>query len=234
MAATEEQKAILSVLLLLQRSGEQWRSFDRPAAATTAENVATGSFTPITARELERYFLHSGASGQFDFNEVVYVRPPEKEKSAVSALWCRWDFSGVAAKCGFYLGTWWRAHKAAMNAVACGGRVVFLGFRYETPEEGDNHDYFHAQPCRSMGDRDLPVVQALPITERNPSWPLAARTPLDLLLCLVASMYGRRGLWKLETEIQESAGIRAQRLLLTSVREVLNAATHPHRVVANE
>ena len=153
MAATEEQKAILSVLVLLQRSGEEWRSFERPSAAGTAENVATGSFTPITEGGLERYLLYSGASGQFDFNEVIYVRPPEKEKSAVSALWCRWDFSGVAAKCGFYLGTWWKPQKAPADTGVCGGRVVFLGFRYETPEEGDNHDYFHAQPCRSMGDR---------------------------------------------------------------------------------
>ena len=220
MAATEEQKAILSVLLLLRRSGEQWRSFDRPRAATAAVNVAIGSFTPITEIELERLFLYSGTRGQFDFHEVIYVPPPPKEKSAVSALWCRWDFAGASAKCGFYMGTWWKAQAVPADEADCGESVVFLGFRYETPEEGDNHNFFHAQPCRSMGERELPVVQALPVTERNPTWPLVAGTALDLLLCLVVSWYGKRGLAKLEDEIQEAVGIRSQKLLLASVKRI--------------
>ena len=220
MAATEEQKAILTVLLVLRRSGEQWRSFDQPTAATAAVNVATGSFTAITEAELERYFLHSGTSGRFDFHEAIFVRPPAKEKSAVSALWCRWDFAGASAKCGFYVGTWWKAQTVPSDTTDCGGRIVFLGCRYETPEEGDNHNYFHAQPCRSMGERDLPVVQALPVTERNPTWPLAAGTAVDLLLCLVTSLYGLRGLAELEAAIHETAGIRSQRLLLASVKRI--------------
>ena len=69
------------------------------------------------------------------------------------------------------------------------------------------------------------MIQALPVTERNPTWPLAAGTALDLLLCVVASLYGRRGLTRLETEIQESVGIRAQRLLLMSVKEILSVVT---------
>ena len=213
------------MLLLLQRAGEEWRNYSRPGVARTAERVATGSYTPITAAGLERHFLYSGASGQFDSNEVIYIRPPEREKTAITALWCRWDFSDTTARCGFYLGTWWSTPKLPTNTVVSGGRTVFLGFRYETPEEGDNHNYFHAQPCRSMGDRDLPVVQALPITERNPTWPLAASTALELLLCLVASTYGRRGLDWLASEVQQGADIRAQGLLLSSVREALKGAS---------
>ena len=131
------------------------------------------------------------------------------------------DFAGASAKCGFYVGTWWNAQTVLADAADCVGRIVFLGFRYETPEEGDNHNFFHAQPCRSMGERDLPVVQALPVTERNPTWPLVASTALDLLLCLVISLYGKRGLAKLEAEIQETVSIRSQRLLLDSVKRIL-------------
>lgn len=98
--------------------------------------------------------------------------------------------------------------------------IVFLGFRYETPEEGDNHNYFHAQPCRNMGGREAPVVHALPVGERNPTWPLAAASALELLLCLFTSLYGLRGLAELESDIQQSAGIRSQRLLLDSVSRI--------------
>ena len=195
--------------------------FDRPDASTAAANVATGNFVALGENELENHLLYAGRAGQFDYDEVIYIRPPARERAAVSALWCRWDFDSALPKCGFYFGTWTREQRRLVEVGEGEPRqVVFLGFRYETPEEGDNHNYFHAQPCRSMGGRDAPVVQALPVPERNPTLPLAACSALELLLCLVVSLYGLSGLAELEREIQESAQIRAQRLLLQSVQRI--------------
>ena len=220
MAATEEQKAVLFVLNSLRSSGEDWRRFDHPLAAKAAIGAAEGNFTPISQRGLESYLLHTRNRGRFDCREVIYVRPPAREISAVSALWCRWDFTGVSAKCGFYLGTWWKTRTEPVDAADCETRIVFLGFRYETPEIGDNHNYFHVQPCRSMGAKDKPVVQALPVTEKNPTWPLTASTALELLLCVVMSLYGLRGLAKLQEEIEETPRIRSHGPLLASVKKL--------------
>lgn len=150
MAATEEKREILSVLLLLRRSEEHWGNLECPVATIAAVNVATGGFTAVTEAELENHFLHTGASGIFHFHVVICVKPPAKETSAVSGLWCRCNFSAASAKCGFYLGTWWKTQTAPLDAADCRRNVVFLGFRYDTPEVGDNQNYCHAQPCRSM------------------------------------------------------------------------------------
>ena len=79
----------------------------------------------------------------------------------------------------------WSQREAFPNPNPENGRryVAFLGFRYETPEDGDNHDYYHAQPCQSMGDGVRSRwTNALPISERNPTFPLAAQSSLELLL----------------------------------------------------
>ena len=65
-------------------------------------------------------------------------------------------------------------------------------------EAGTNHNYYHAQPCRSTGQKDDEVEMALPISYRMPTWPIAATCALELLLCFVASMYGMNGLRQLK------------------------------------
>ena len=217
MVTREEQKGILCVLRSLRRSGEEWRRSYEPSPAMASIDAAMSRFTAITETDLQRYILHTGLSGHFKSDEVIYIRPPAKVEPAASALWCRWDFAGDSAGCGFYLGTWWKTRTQTLGTGSCGGRIVFVGYRYETPEKGNNHNYFHVQPCRSMGGRDQKVPEALPATERNPTWPLAANTALDLLLCVFTSLYGMSGLAELEEEIQGTTEFRGNRLLLDSL-----------------
>lgn len=188
----------------------------RPAAAMAAKAVQ-GSFDGINEGHLQGYILHEGASGRFKSDEVIYLRPPAREESAASALWCRWDFAGDSTECGFYLGTWWRPRTQQL-----GTDIAFVGYRYETPEKGDNHNYYHVQPCRSMGGRGEVVPRALPAMEKNPTWPLAAETALELLLCLVTSLYGMSGLEGLEKELQGTI-YRRNGLLLASVKRLRKA-----------
>ena len=223
MALKEERNAILFVLLFLHRSGEEWRRSQQTSGTTAAINVAMGGFNAITNRDLERYILFRDIKGRFESDEVIYVRPPAKEENTAWALWCRWDFAGDSAKCGFYLGTWWRTRMRTLCTGSCEEGIAFVGYRYETPEQGNNHNYFHVQPCRSMGDRDQKVPQALPAHERNPTWPLAANTALDLLLCVVTSLYGMSGLKKLQDEVEESTAFRRNRQLLDSVKRLRKA-----------
>ena len=203
----------MSVLRWLLRQGDEWMSFHRPASANNAARVAQGYFTPLTMGDLESHLLHRGRRGQFCDNEAIYIRPPAKEDSTVAAIWCRWNFEAETPKCGFYFGTW--RHDGPN-----GGHIAFVGFRYETPEEGDNHNYYHAQPCRSMGVDDMPAIPALPISDRNPTWPLAAESALELLLCLVVSVYGMRGLAAFEGTLEEDVGLRAQVSLGRAVKRI--------------
>ena len=198
MPATDEQKTILSVLRLLLIKGEQWMRHDRPPAATATARVAEGRFTPLRAWQLDNHLLHGGKTGRFNDSEVIYIKPPAMERSAVAAIWCHWDFDVHIPKCGFYFGIWSaRPAFPHLNRTAVTKHNAFVGFRYETPEDGYNHNFYHAQPCQSMAARQPPIAQAVPIPDRYPTFPLAAESCVDLLLCLVTSIYGMIGLKEL-------------------------------------
>ena len=82
-------------------------------------------------------------------------------------------------------------------------------YRFEMPEEADNHSYFHSQPVRSLGLRENKIDGALQVPERHPSWPFAANSAVELLLCVLISMYGMDGLNKLKKAMDEKVTNRA-------------------------
>lgn len=200
--------AIHSVLSLLLNDGSDWVRFGKEAT-TSVLDVARGQCTPIKKSELDP-MLHKTA-GRLPKGSAIYLRPPPKEESAVAAVWCRWDFNTPTSSCGFYYGNWSQQQASGRDDVA------FWGFRYETPEMGDNHHYYHAQPCRSMGYDRSPVRGSLPISDRYPTFPLLAKSSLELLLCLVISIYGISGLRKLESDLAAEYSSRRNKRLLQSL-----------------
>lgn len=173
----DERKAIWYVLEDLLNGGEKWlqkgRAEGEPALAVPLK--------PINRHRLQTRFLHHDG-GEFGPDEIIQVKPPLREVR-LAALRCKWHFGGKAARCWFHLGIWLKDGQ-------------FIGFRFEPPEQGDNHNYYHSQPCRTMGD-GKPITRALELPERNPTWPLPATSPLELLLCLVLSIHGMTGLRKM-------------------------------------
>lgn len=208
MAATDERKAILSVLCLLLTAGEKWIQDKHRVPYQMLQDVQR-QFTPLKKPELEDYLLYHSSS-QFPNNRVIYIKPPKWEKMAVAAVWCRWNFDAQLSSCGFQFGIWYT--QGFPNAEACRKRTVFVGFRYETPEDGETHNYYHAQPCRSIGGRKE-VMSALPISTRNPTFPLSAQSSLELLLCLVISVYGMDGLTKLLSDVSDDPLMRKDKYL---------------------
>ena len=214
MAANDEQKAIFSVLQVLLEDGKKsTRTEPRPAEHTPA--VARQQFTALNVYDLKRFCYER--RGRFPDRKVIYLESPPRAKSAVTAMWCRWDFNAVPSRCGYYFGVWSKQETFPNQG---DGRKypAFLGFRYETPECGDNHDYYHAQPCRSMGD-GVSIQYALPTSERYPTFPLAAQSSLELLLCLVASIYGMRGLRELQDAVSVLPSMRGNHILLASLKK---------------
>ena len=220
MSATDEQKAIVTVLGLLLQQGEEWIKYAE-SASRDAMILLRRRFTPLKRQELDNSIVHGrDRRGQFGENRAIFIKPPEKEKRAAAAIRCHWNLDGDRPRWGFYFGMWSEPPKRPENEEEQDRRqIVFVGFRYETPGEDNIHDYYHAQPCRSMGDMDSPIVQALPISERNPTFPLAAKSALELLLCLVVSLYGMNVLIEWEKRISGDPSLRGQRLLLTTMRK---------------
>lgn len=202
MSVPEEQEAIWLVLQKLHSHGDDWTRHDRPTAAAVPAAVAVAKFTPISDSELSTKLLWEGKAGEFDENKVIYVVPPDRDRSAVAGIWCRWNFDRDLPKCGFYYGVWSSQPRfPAVEPPDADRFTAFVGYRFETPEQGDNHNYYHSQPCRGMGEKAAALEQALPVSHHVPTWPLAANSSLELLLCLVTSLYGMNGMVKLKTDL---------------------------------
>ncbi len=225
MATTDEQKAICYVLEALRSEGDAWLRREAPKAAR-AVNTAKGRYDSLEGGELSTLLMHGTHVGQFEDTKVIFLRPPAKEDAAVAALWCRWDYDKPMAKCGFYFGIWSLQPQFPKPAegVPTNHHVVFIGYRFETPEEDDNHNYYHAQPCRSMGRKDDEIEVALPVSNRMPTWPVAADGALDLLLCLVTAIYGMKGLRELRDALNEDVRARQSQPLTGAFSRVLGLA----------
>ena len=183
--------------------GEEW-SRNASRAAHSAKRAAEARFSPLGPMDLDHHLRHGPDHGDFGGN-AVYLAPPRDQINAPTALWCRWDLR--QGKCAFwyYVGMWLRADR-------------FIGYRFEMPERGDNHNYYHSQPCRAMGRRQDEIKEALPIPVGNPTWPLAAGSALELLLCVVASLHGMEGLRALDKSARVDPRIRREGVLDTALR----------------
>lgn len=235
MATTDEQKAICYVLERLRVDGDAWL---RHGAINAEKSLrAAKRYEALERGDLATLLMHGGKKGSFDETRVIYLKPPAKEDTAVAALWCRWDYEKPLPRCGFYFGLWSAQPafpKPTEGVGAAERHIAFIGYRFETPEEDDNHNYYHAQPCRSMGRKDDEIDVALPISYRMPTWPIAATGALELLLCLVTSLYGMKGLRELYDKLLEDAKARQNKLLLAAFKSVMGLSCSPASVVAVE
>jgi hypothetical protein len=222
--AADEQKALCHILRLLRAEGDDWSRHHRPAAATAAVRIAEGRFTPLDEGELEAHLIYKGKkTGKFEESQIVFLKPPATDPSAVAGVWCRWDFETTPPSCGFYYGVWSAQPPFPKADPESKERhTAFVGYRFETPEDGDNHNFYHAQPCRSMGAKDDPIEHALPISNRDPTWPIAAENALELLLCLVTALYGMRGLADLQNRVLVDPKTRSNTHITTALNRILD------------
>lgn len=76
------------------------------------------------------------------------------------------------------------------------GKAEGIGLRFEMPEGRGEHHYYHCQMLQKF--RDDKAVEGCPsfITDLDvvPAMPLAARNTIQLLLCLLVSLYGAEGI----------------------------------------
>jgi hypothetical protein len=63
----------------------------------------------------------------------------------------------------------------------------FFGYRFESPEPGDEHNFFHSQPVKGFG-HGPPVKYAVAwYPDRHPAFPLAATNAVELIAAMLVS-----------------------------------------------
>lgn len=193
-----EQEAIFFVLEILARRGE---SYARKATALNSRILeAAATHTLVPANNVSQLRSTTGAEGSLGALRVIRLIPPKHHSDRLVVLWCRWDFGKSPAKCGYYYGNWYFLRPPGANN---GPKILgFLGYRFETPEAGNNHNYYHCQPCMNFGDKDdPPAPYAIERSVYDPTWPVAAKNSIELLLCLVLSLYGFDEFRNIEAEL---------------------------------
>ena len=218
MSVDGERKAIRLILQQLVDEGEEWAR-NASKAAEAAKRAATMRFGPLSVQTLQSEFQKKRDSGDFG-QAAVYLVPPPKESNVPTVLWCTWNFRGAEAYVKYYLGMWLKADR-------------FIAYRFEPPERGDHHNYFHSQPCRSLGRREDEVLGALPIPVSAPTWPLTADSSVELLLCVVLGVRGMAGLQDLEKSLMHKPEARRNRNLTDALGRVLERG-HGGAVPAEE
>lgn len=69
-----------------------------------------------------------------------------------------------------------------------GQQGTFFGYRFESPEVGDEHHFFHTQPVKAFG-HGTPIQYAVAwYPDRYPAFPLAARDAIELIASLLVAI----------------------------------------------
>jgi hypothetical protein len=185
---TEEQRAVALILEHLHQEGQDWFRLSNQPGVQFYEQLRE-TYELAERSQVEQ--VRQKSTSQFPVRNIVVVVPPAKEADPLLGLWCRWDFTQTPAKCGFYIGLWSKHD----------GKHSFVGFRFETPEEGEQHDYYHCQPCRNLGDREKSDDFAVAISERVPTFSLPAENSAELALNMVLALRGRSGFEKFRRDL---------------------------------
>ena len=210
MAMKHEQAALIMLIEALYRRGEDWERREQPRRPEKLKNAAFAVLAQLTRQDVEGYRA-AKAEGSFGEDRIILLQPPSQDREAIATLWCRWNFESAVANCGFYYGVWSMVSPLPGTKVEGDGKRVpaFIGYRFETPEIGTNHNYYHSQPCRSMGSKVQEIVNALQVSSKMPTWPLAAANEVELLLCMILSLYGFIGFRQIRDAVLNDR--RAQR-----------------------
>ncbi len=215
MAISEEQRAISLIFNHLAVEGADWyKSSGDPGVSYYSDRLKK-TYSLADANALQK--LRWASRAHFDRRQIALLRPPTADPAPLLAVWCRWDFEVTPARCGFYTGLWTRT----------GHDHTFIGFRFETPEDGEQHGFYHCQPCRNLGDRDDPESVAVEISEKVPTFALHAGNSAELALNIVLAMRGKTGLKEFRVSLFENVPEAARNRTLIDGFRRLHALPEP-------
>ncbi len=174
----EQQAAVRLILVHLVNEGREWYRSASARDVDFLEKRVSANFAMFDGNEI--HTIGPKPAGAFPKKKMLLTKPSGKEKEAVAGFWLRWNFNCDPIEFRLFLGLWYKTR----------GERNFNGYRFETPEIGDEHDYYHCQPCRNFGDREL-LPEAALVSEKFPTIPLNASNIVELTVCALMATLGR-------------------------------------------
>lgn len=177
----DQKDAVVILLNRLRESGREWYRNASDGDVGLFERWISGNFTIFEGHEI--HTIRNKPEGSFPKNRVLLLTPSPREKESILGLWLRWNFNNDPFDFRLFVGHWSEIDN----------KKSFIAFRFEAPEEGEVHDYYHCQPCRNFGDKET-VPNAALVSEHFPATPLKASNILELTVCALLAVMGRSGL----------------------------------------
>ena len=177
----DEREAIRLILDRLREDGLTWYRHAKATELGTFEGRVPGSFSVFETGE--HHSVSKKPKGQLPAKKILVMRPSGTDGEELLGLWLRWDFEDTPFSFRLFIGQW----------AKIGGEKTFNAFRFEAPEKGDKHDYYHCQPCRNFGDREQ-VQNAALVSEHFPTIPINASNIVELTVCALMACMGHKQL----------------------------------------
>lgn len=178
MIERDELETVRDLLDRLAQHGLEWFRRAVPDDVAYLKPATDDGHRYLEPSEIVRSFLTS--PGEFPKKGVALMQPDKRHANSVIGLWVRWDTSGEQHSFRLFLGQWLADEEPS----------TFIAYRFETPEQGDKHDFFHCQPCRNFGDGEV-LRSAVRVSEHFPTIPIQARDIVELVVCAMMALLGR-------------------------------------------
>lgn len=147
-------------------------------------------FYPINDKTLEELLSREPHTGDVHCQGTwLFLPAPRKGSLRLPIINVIYDYNRDPAEIRMQIAIFYKASDEAFA----------MGWRFESPEHGGEegeqsaHGFYHAQPSHSLRTLsrhyDLPVADAK-VPDGQPAFPLDATDEVDLLLCLLLSIYG--------------------------------------------
>lgn len=203
---TEQHDAVVLMLDRLKAEGLEWYRGAKAEDVDLFERRISGNFSIFEGGEI--HTIGRKPKGSFPAKKILVMPPSGREEEAILGLWLRWDFESVPFEFRLFLGQWSEIE----------GKKTFIAFRFESPELGEEHNYYHCQPCRNFGDK-VTVPNAALVSQRFPTIPVNASNIVELTVCaLMASMGHKRMKGFVRKLLRESAAASNAHLRMAYAR----------------
>jgi len=179
-----EHKTLVDILIWVAQLGDNVQGASEKVQKIHEQTALY--FRKVSSRELEA-LLNTGAPSKvnlIDNNAFICLPPIEKGDCFVPILCVEYDYSLVVPELHL---------RIALFLISEGDgdeTLKAIGYRFETAHTRDRHHYCHLQHINKLGQRNrytLPGVEWIP-TE-YPAFPIDAQDPIQLLVCMLVSLY---------------------------------------------
>jgi hypothetical protein len=180
-----EQRKLIDILIWVAQLGDNIQDTTDKVQKIQAKTAVP--YRKINSRELES-LLNEGAPKtikMFNKKAFIYLPPIEKGGWLVPILSVEYNYAVETPELTLKVALFLISENDDKETLQA------IGYRFETPHEQERHHYYHVQPIKGF-ERDnnrwnLPGTEWVPTD--YPAFPMDAQDPIELLVCMLVSLY---------------------------------------------